>query len=242
MKQFEEVIKIMEESSGYSTLGRLYQKVDVSNWKTKTPFASIRRIVQDKRYFFKIKPGLWALNSHKNIVLQNFSIDKACSKKKEEEFNHTYYQGLLVEVGNLEGFETYVAAQDKNKMYLSKPLREYLTAKEFYKFTYEPIIKQVNTVDVCWFNERKYTNSVFEVEHSTGIQTSLVKFLNLQDFNTRFNIVADKVREREFKSKLSSSAFDCIRSRVKFIKYDSLSDYHTKLFELSVLKKDFANE
>lgn len=33
---------------------------------TKTPCATIRRIVQDTRFFFKIKPGLWALKSYKN--------------------------------------------------------------------------------------------------------------------------------------------------------------------------------
>jgi len=45
MKQHESVIKTMEEYGGYATLGFLNQTVDVSNWKTKTPFASIRRIV-----------------------------------------------------------------------------------------------------------------------------------------------------------------------------------------------------
>lgn len=236
MKQYEAVIKAMDDRGGFATLGQLYQIVDVTDWKTKTPFASIRRIVQDGRYFFKIKPGLWALNSHKDLVLKNFSIDGKSSKQKENEFNHSYYQGLLVEVGNLEGYETFIPNQDKNKMYLAKPLKEYSTVNEFYNFTYEHIIKKVNTVDVCWFNKRKFPSSIFEVEHSTDIQNSLMKFLYLQDFNTHFNIVADKAREREFKSKLASYAFDSIRDRVKFIEYNSLSSYHSKLFELSTLR------
>jgi len=53
MKQYEYVIKAMEENGCYATLGQLYQKVDVSSWRTGTPFASIRRIVQDDRFFFK---------------------------------------------------------------------------------------------------------------------------------------------------------------------------------------------
>ena len=66
MKQHEAVIQVMQKNGGYATLGYLYQHVrDVPGveWKTQTPFASIRRIVQDPRYFFKIRPGLWALNS-----------------------------------------------------------------------------------------------------------------------------------------------------------------------------------
>jgi len=50
--------------------------VDVSNWATKTPLASIRKIVQDDRYFFKIKPGLWALNEYKSEVLKKFNLEK----------------------------------------------------------------------------------------------------------------------------------------------------------------------
>ena len=61
MKQHEAVIKVMENNGGFSTLGFLYQnvlKIPDVEWKTKTPFASMRRIVQDERFFFKIKPGL----------------------------------------------------------------------------------------------------------------------------------------------------------------------------------------
>ena len=74
MKQHEAVIKTMEENGGFATLGQLNQavlKVRDVEWKTKTPFASIRRIVQDKRFFFKIKPGLWALLSYKSKLPQN---------------------------------------------------------------------------------------------------------------------------------------------------------------------------
>jgi len=63
MKQYEAVIKVMENNGGYATLGFLNQevlKIKDCIWLTKTPFASIRRIVQDERFFFKIRPGLWA--------------------------------------------------------------------------------------------------------------------------------------------------------------------------------------
>lgn len=69
MTQIEAVIEIMEENGGYATLSHLYEhvlKVPGVKWGTKTPDASIRRIVQDKRYFFKIRPGLWALKSSKD--------------------------------------------------------------------------------------------------------------------------------------------------------------------------------
>jgi hypothetical protein len=56
MKQHDAVIQVMEQNGGFATLGFLNQHVPHNNWKTKTPFATIRRIVQDERFFFKIKP------------------------------------------------------------------------------------------------------------------------------------------------------------------------------------------
>lgn len=119
MRQYEAVIKIMEENGGYATLSYLYEKVlKVPNviWKTKTPFATIRRIVQDDRFFFKIKPGLWALKNYRdklpNEILSLIEEDKKV--EEEGDFTHSYYQGMIVEIGNIKGFKTYVPPQDKN--------------------------------------------------------------------------------------------------------------------------------
>jgi len=65
MTQYNQVIQVMEKLGGIATLGQLNKEVDFSGWKTKTPYASIRRIVQNERYFFKVKPGLWALKTHR---------------------------------------------------------------------------------------------------------------------------------------------------------------------------------
>ena len=114
MKQHEAVIKTMEENGGFATLGQLNQavlKVRNVEWKTKTPFASIRRIVQDKRFFFKIKPGLWALLSYKSKLPQNILPVGSVPKQEQELYNHSYYQGLLVEIGRMKQYETFVPNQ-----------------------------------------------------------------------------------------------------------------------------------
>jgi hypothetical protein len=86
MKQHEAVIRIMEENGGYSTLGYLNQNVLLvkgCEWKTKTPFASIRRIVQDERFFFKIRPGLWALKTYKDKLPPEILPTKNEPKEKQ---------------------------------------------------------------------------------------------------------------------------------------------------------------
>jgi hypothetical protein len=238
MKQYEAVMEVMKNRGGYATLGELYRevfKLDGAKWATSTPFASIRRIVQDKRFFFRIKPGLWALKTHKDEISQMFNLERK-AKGLDTEFGHSYYQGLLIEIGNLKNYETFVPNQDKNKKFLDKPLRDLISIDHMYEFSYDHVVGKASTVDVAWFNVRKFPHAFFEVEHSTEFKNSLLKFVELQDFNAEFRIVADKVRERQYRSSLNLNAFKDIAHRVKFLSYDILAELHTKTVELSLIE------
>jgi hypothetical protein len=232
MKQHEAVIEAMKQNGGYATLGKLYQtapKIPGSKWKTKTPFASIRRIVQTHSEFFKIRSGLWGLTSEKDKIYSLFSIES--KRAIEREYSHYFFQGLVAELGNLKGFETYIPAQDKNKPYAKQKLGDIATLSRIYEFTYTEVLRKAQTIDVAWFNSRKYPNSFFEIEHSTDIHNSLLKFMELQDFRTGFFIVADSQRQTEFESKISSNTFTPIKSLVKFWSYDSVVNLHAKVSE-----------
>lgn len=235
--QYQQVIDVMKENGGYATLGYLYQHVDVSKWKTKTPFKSINRIVQDSRFFFKIRPGLWAVKELRNSVLRKLEIEKA---QRSEEFNHSYYQGLLVEIGNLKGYQTFIPRQDKNKLFLGKPLSQLTSMNSIYSFGYENLVKRAQTIDVIWFNDRKMPASFFEVEHSTDFSNSLIKFSDLRDFHTSFCIVADEARKREFEKKLSSLSFKDIRERISFMGYEVLSNIHANTYKLMKSQREFS--
>lgn len=235
--QYQQVIDVMKENGGYATLGYLYQHVDVSKWNTKTPFKSINRIVQDSRFFFKIRPGLWALEELRGSVLRKLEIEK---DQKSEEFNHSYYQGLLVEIGNLKGYQTFIPRQDKNKLFLGKPLSQLTSMNSIYSFGYENFVKRAQTIDVIWFNDRKMPTSFFEVEHSTDFYNSLIKFSDLRDFHSGFCIVADEARKREFERKLSSLSFKDIRERISFMGYEVLSNIHTNTYKLMKSQRGFS--
>ncbi len=238
MSQIDDVIRVMAANGGYATLGFLYQhvlKAATANWGTKTPFASMRRIVQDERHFFRIRPGLWALNSHRESLPKQIVLLIQVAGVVDHS-GHSYYQGLLVEIGNLKRYLTAVPPQDKNRLYLSSKLSEITTAEDFYAFSYDKFVKRASTIDVVWFNQRRMPTSFFEVEHSTDIQNSLVKFADLQDFHTEFSIVADEARRREFDAKLGYSVFEGIKGRVSFVSYNSLAEWHTKLNELAAVE------
>jgi len=237
MKQHEAVIKVMEGKGGYATLGLLYQEalnVPGVIWKTKTPFASIRRIVQDSRFFFKIKPGLWALKSYKNNlpyeILSLIEEDKL--REEEKKFTHSYYQGLIIEIGNIKGFSTYIPPQDKNKIFLNNSLKDLVSMNNIYRFTYEDVIRKIQSIDVFWFNKRRFPDSIFEIEHSTDFRNSLLKFLELQDFSVQMYIISNKKRQREFFSKVNFIGFKPIKNRTKFIAFEEVSRWHSKSYEL----------
>jgi hypothetical protein len=236
MKQHEAVIIALEKLGGQATLADLYRetmKIEGPQWNTKTPFASIRRIVQQRPEIFKVRPGLWALKSYqKKLGL----VENADKDKSQAAQNHSYYQGILLTIGNLRGYKTFSPNQDKNRLFVNQPLKDVRTLQEVPPFSYEEFIRRCSTVDVVWFNARLMPKSLFEVEHSTDFQNSLIKFSDLQDFYTRMIIVANDNRKREFVQKMQSTVFSEISSRVNFLSYESL----VKQYEMDLLKSSQA--
>lgn len=234
MKQHEAVIIALERLGGQATLADLYRetmKVEGPTWATKTPFASIRRIVQQRPEIFKVRPGLWALKSYqKKLGL----VENADKDKSQAAQNHSYYQGILLTIGNLRGYKTFSPNQDKNRLFVHQPLKDVRTLQEIPSFSYEEFTRRCSTVDVVWFNNRLMPKSLFEVEHSTDFQNSLIKFSDLQDFHTRMIIVTDDNRKREFLQKIQSSVFAEIAKRVDFLGYESL----VKQYEMDLLRSN----
>lgn len=240
MKQNEAVILTLEKLGGVATLGQLNQevfKIKDCEWKTKTPFASIRRIVQLDTNIFKIKPGLYGLKKMKSEIENRGIIietGKNIDSKEFQEFNHSYYQGLLLIVGKLKGLSTFVPNQDKNrKFYDERKLGDIRTMNELPKYSYDNIVQRSSTIDVIWFNERNLPHSFFEVEHSTDIQNSLLKFNDLQDFYSRMIIVADNKRKADYLNKIKYSSFKDLskNNRVSFLDYESLNKQYESLIE-----------
>ena len=242
MKQYEAVIETMERLGGVASLGELNQevfKIKECEWKTKTPFASIRRIVQQTEGIYKIKPGLYGLEKYKKLIEDRGIVaetEKNKDSKEVKAFNHTYYQGILLIMGKYRNMNTFIPVQDKNKVfYDGRKLGELSTFDKQPKYSYPKIIKRSSTIDTIWFNERNMPHSFFEIEYSTDIQNSLLKFNDLQDFYVRMTIVADMKRKNEFDTKMSFHAFDELRfnKRVSFLSYDAL----VKQFEMDLEKQ-----
>lgn len=230
MTQAQAVIETIDKLGGVATLNQINQHVfEVKDcvWKTKTPFASVRRIVQQTKGIYKIKPGLYALETHrKQLERDGITVQTEKNKNSEEvkSFNHSYYQGLLLEIGRMRHLDTFVPNQDKNKKFIKTPLGEIRTLQAIPQYSYTDLVERSSTIDVIWFNDHRMPHSFYEIEHSTDIQNSLLKFNDLKDFSARMVIVADEKRHAEFGSKMNYAAFNDLREnkRVAFLSYESL--------------------
>lgn len=237
MNQREAVVEAMRAKGGYATLGQLYKeamRIPGVKWETKTPFKSINRIVQNPKYFFRIRPGLWALLEAKD------KLPADLTKKPKPESDHTYYQGLLVELGNLREQQTFVPKQDRGKAFLGKPLGSLITVEDIYPFTYPEVVDRAARVDVLWFNQRKFPTEFIEVENTTDMQGAFLKFVMFDVFNARFRVVAPAARKSEFESKLAHPSFLPVAKRTIFTSYDLLADMHRKANETIALEQAWA--
>jgi hypothetical protein len=242
--QIEQVKETMRTTGGFARLGDLYKLLDFSTWKTLTPEATVRRIVQDNTGdFFKIRPGLWALNSCRDSVLHEFDLEdfdsdnpSKKSVEKKEALDHSYYQGLVVQIGNMQHLTTCVAKADHNRKYLDKRLKDFVSLIDIYDFTYPNIVKRAKTIDVIWFNERHLPDAFFEVEHTTNIEHSLLKFCEFQDFFSKFFIVAETHRKKQFEELMSRQVFKPLQGRVAFRKYDDISLQYDQLCTLAKIE------
>lgn len=229
MKQWEAVVLALERLGGQATLAELYQaamKIEGCSWRTRTPFASIRRILQTRPEFVRLQPGLWALAKYANSRHRHH--DKPID-------THAYYQGLLVEIGNWYGMQTYVPHSGRNKPFMNRRLQDICSMDKIPPCSYEELVTIIARNDVVWFNRRRMLDRFFEVEHTTDFRRSLLKFVDLQDFAAKMDIVAPEQRRREFEERMLHDAFTPVRNRVQFLSYKNLARFYEAEAQKAIL-------
>jgi len=227
--QVDAVVQTMARNGGFATLRYLYTNTPTSGWRTMTPFASIRRIVQVSAQFFKVKPGLWALEAYRDRLpadIQRLARERDSGGARPSDASHGYYQGLAAELGSLKGFTTYVPAQDGNRLCAGRKLRDIASCTTLPAFTYERVLRSARMIDVIWFNRRGYPASLLEVEHTTDFRGAFEKFAEMVDFRCDMCVIADRVRKRQFRDVAARTAYSTLSGQVRFLDYDNLAELH----------------
>lgn len=224
---------------GYiATLKQIYQLAPTfKHFKGKTPDRTINERVQRDSNFVKLKPGLYGLKNHLNKLPDEFNPKIEKTEDEENKITHSYVQGMLLEVGNLNGYQTF--APDKSGLFIKKKLNDVMTLQDVPSFTFDNIIQAIRFIDVIWFNNRNFPNTVFEIENSTNFRNSLVKFVELQDFTTKMILIApnDKSKISKYQQEIEKAAFSSIKSRVQFYNYEFVE----KLYNSQLIANQYSN-
>lgn len=185
---------------------------------------------------------MYGLEEHrKDLELKGIIAETEENKGNPDviRFNHSYYQGIILTIGNLRGLSTFSPNQDKNKPFCNETLGRTRSLDSLPPYSYPEFVDRSSTIDVISLNARNMPQSFFEVEDSTDIQNSLLKFYDLQDFNVRMFIVADAKRKDEYIRKLSLAAFKELREprkRVEFIDYESIIKQYENACEFHIIQ------
>lgn len=248
------IASVIENNNGIATTRQILDQI--SNFRPltgKTPEATILSELGRSRRFAKIGVGVWALAEHKNdfvetnntlfqkdIDIVSESIQRNNINNKEIELSaerlHGQIQGMLLEIGNVNGFRTYTP--NKNATFNNKPLKNLSTLGDIPNFTYERIIRAVRYIDVLWFTNDKEPFPVFawEVENSTNFRDGLIKFTELNFFKTHFYFLAPENKINKFQEEISRPLFKEIKSTCDFYSMERVRRSYQSTLENEELK------
>jgi hypothetical protein len=237
MTYSEAIEQVMLHNGYIAPLKLIYKEIwnykDKSKVRGLTPDMTIQERVQRDKRFTRIGLGVYALTEYLQKLPKN-EIPKNEQDKKDR--RHAAIQGMLLEIGNHQKdiFDTYT--NDKKWIFDNKTLGSLATLQKVPPFTYQHIVDDsVTFADVIWFNERKFPQVIFEVEHSTDFRDAFIKFMELQDFQTRFYCVSDDNRREKFEKEKAKSAFSAISRRVDFLTYEQVENDYERAIKKSFI-------
>ena len=230
MTYSEAIEQVMLKNGYFAPLKLIYKEIwnykDKSEIVGKTPDMTIQERVQRDKRFTRIGLGVYALTDYID-KLPKAEIPK--TKQAEKERKHARIQGMLLEIGNHQKDISDTYTNDKKWIFENKTLGSLATIQKVPLFTFQNIIDDsISFVDVIWFNQRQFPQVIFEVEHSTDFRDAFIKFMELQDFQTRFYCVSDIGRREKFEKEKSKAAFSAINNRVNFLTYEQVENDYEK--------------
>ncbi len=236
MTKVDAIRKVLEDHNGvasweiiYKEARKYYPAIDKSDkWKEGIR-GVLYRDLKNKKNFKKIGLGVFALIDFKETPLEEIKEDRVKM--------HSYIEGICIELGNIENFNTYTA--DQSVKFNDLQLRDLVTLNVMPKFTYDKIISEVRRIDVIWFNKNKYKfpKQAYEVIESLGtMENAFSRTFQISDFTTMFYIVGKPDFERKFNKIIARKPYNEIYKRYKFISYDTIIELYNKTLEREKLK------
>jgi len=164
----------------------------------------------------------------------------------EPDVNHGIAQGMLVVLGNIYGYETYVPPHDQTVgRFQGTPLRGFVTVGDCSGvFPHSRNLTKIREIDVLWFDEDDdglFPTHGFEVELTTGVKSGLDRLLKIpQRYHTSLYVIGPGCKESQlFKRYLGQTPFRAFKDSFFFRYYQDLQALYNVAVEHSDRRMGF---
>lgn len=215
----------------YDNIERYYPAAKASKEWEAGLRGVLYREIKNNRNFKRVGFGVYAL--------YDYQEEKAVeSIKKDNVRMHSYIEGLLVELGNYENYDTHCA--DPTAIFQANVfINQLMTISDFPEFTYPKINRIAKRIDVLWFTKQgyKFPKKAIEVVDSVGtLGESLNKLYQLKEFQTDLLIVSPVKFLDKINSTLQREPYSIYRERFLVKHYDDIINYYKSRLEIEKLK------
>lgn len=229
---------------GQGHLSEINEIVDghPKTWTNPTWQDTIRRVVRQYKIFEPVPPersGVYKLVEELHVKPEEQSFSK------KPDIDHGIAQGMLVALGEIYGYETYVPPHDQTtRNFQGKALRDFVSVADCTDVFRGPNLAKIREIDTIWFDEDDYglfPAYAFEVEETTRVKSGLDRLLKIPTrFSTRFFILGPSEKERElFNQYINQTPFKGFRHRFLFKLYEELGELYNSALVHSDKQEQF---
>ena len=169
-------------------------------------------------------------------------VKKEPKKKPDEkvDLEHPDVEGILLQMGNLLGYDTYTADPGRESKFLGRKLGELASLKEIPGFTFKDTLEVVQRIDVIWFKNGEYPEYCFEVEHTTGVTLGLLRLYQISPLKgIGFYVIAPSDVLPKFQKEINRKPFKEIASRYIFKSYMDVAIFYEEAKKYHEIKDKF---
>ncbi len=251
---WKDIVKnALEELGGQAHLSEI-NKIIEGHPKTRTNPTwqnTIRRVVRQYKIFEPVPPersGVYRLTKEAQIEARPQGLTKT------PDIDHGIVQGMLVALGKIYGYETYVPRYDQTtRVFQGKALREFISVSDCTDIFEGPNLSKIREIDVMWFDEDDYglfPVYAFEVEGTTDVKRGMDRLLKIpKRFSTYLFIIAPGKKEKDlFDRFINQTPFRDFRNKFRFRFYEELEDlynsamsHHNQRERFGVIERDRLN-
>ncbi len=134
---------------------------------------------------------------------------------------HEAAEAVLLMLGNLLGYDTYTP--DASKTFNGEKLGDIATLEELPDFTNAKIMESVQNIDVVWLKD-EWPEFFFEVEHTTGVTSGLLRIYQAEKLPAKFFIVGPQDVLKRYEREVEKAPFHRIKGKYRFRSYDGLRE------------------